>query len=115
REVPAASASASVSAPAEGAAASAEAAPPRDPSNRRDLACGDFHTCALMPDSTVRCWGRGKSGELGDGAAQDRVQPTPVPGLRDVEQLALGASFSCALLRGGTVRCWGSGAILGDG
>ena len=28
------------------------------------IACGDFHTCALMSDKTVRCWGRNQGGEL---------------------------------------------------
>ena len=79
------------------------------------LACGDFHTCAIMKDRTVRCWGRNKSGELGDGTDTDQVRPTPVKNLADVEELALGANFSCARLADKTVKCWGSGRLFNDG
>lgn len=78
------------------------------------IACGDFHSCAIMADRTVRCWGRNKSGELGDGTDADQSRPTPVRGLTDVAELALGANFSCARLTDKTVKCWGSGRLLGD-
>lgn len=79
------------------------------------LASGDFHSCAIMKDRTVRCWGRNKSGELGNGGDADAPRPTPVQGLTDVQELALGANFSCARLADRTVKCWGSGRLLGDG
>jgi hypothetical protein len=38
-------------------------------------ASGD-HTCALLPGGSVRCWGGGTDGELGDGAAwSDTARP----------------------------------------
>jgi len=79
------------------------------------IACGDFHTCALMSDKTVRCWGRNQGGELGDGTAADKSKPTAVLGVKGVEQLALGANFVCARMGDGSVLCWGTGRVLGDG
>lgn len=87
------------------------------------IAAGGPHTCVLLDDSTVRCWGRNAEGQLGIGStAESRLaEPTKVPRLRDVTQVALGGnhdqSHSCALLKSGTMRCWGSGssAQLGDG
>jgi len=66
-----------------------------------------------MKDQSVRCWGRNKDGELGDGTSAARSRPAIVSGIaaRDV---ALGASFSCALTTENTVKCWGSGRIFGD-
>jgi alpha-tubulin suppressor-like RCC1 family protein len=77
--------------------------------------CGDFHTCALLADGTVQCWGRAAHGEAGPPAVTDRVAPTPVDGVRDAIAITTGAAFTCALLKDKTVRCWGSGRLLGDG
>jgi alpha-tubulin suppressor-like RCC1 family protein len=67
-----------------------------------------------MRDKTVRCWGRNKGGEIGDGTDVDRSRPTPVKGLTGVEDIAAGASFSCARMSDQSVKCWGSGRLLGD-
>jgi alpha-tubulin suppressor-like RCC1 family protein len=36
------------------------------------------HTCALLADGEVRCWGTNHLGELGDGTLDDRGVPVPV-------------------------------------
>src|SRR4051812_932556 len=72
-----------------------------------DLAAGGYHTCALMPDSTVKCWGRNGRGALGDGTSNDASTPVTVSGMNTASALALGGYHSCALLRDGTVQCWG--------
>lgn len=95
--------------------ASSDAASPSGAPSVVEVACGDFHTCALMSDKSVRCWGRNKSGELGDGTTSDRTTPARVMGLGPAVQIALGMNFTCARLEGGTVSCWGTGRILGDG
>jgi alpha-tubulin suppressor-like RCC1 family protein len=79
------------------------------------IAAGDFHTCALRGDGTVRCWGRNTEGQLGDGTSELRTTPVAVGGVSGATQLALGANSSCALLREGTIVCWGGGRAWGDG
>jgi alpha-tubulin suppressor-like RCC1 family protein len=71
------------------------------------VAAGNAHTCALLADGTVRCWGAGSEGELGDGLGADRFSPAQVSGLTNVVQIALGSDQSCARLGDGTIRCWG--------
>jgi alpha-tubulin suppressor-like RCC1 family protein len=71
------------------------------------IALGEWHTCALMADQTVRCWGGNAEGQLGDGTVEARATPTQVPGLSNVAQIAAGGSVTCAVLRDATVRCWG--------
>jgi cysteine-rich repeat protein len=93
------------------------------------LAAADYHTCALLENGEVRCWGSAGrdeydgtitlDGELGLGIPEhigDDEVPLDVPALQvggEVEQL----TPECVLLRGGDVRCWGiqpSGYALGE-
>jgi RHS repeat-associated protein len=49
------------------------------------IAAGDSHTCALVANSGIQCWGYNSNGQLGDGTTADRntavtvlfVEPTP--------------------------------------
>jgi alpha-tubulin suppressor-like RCC1 family protein len=81
------------------------------------LALGYYHTCAIMPDRTVRCWGLNNHGQLGDGSLINRPSPTAVTGLSDVAQIVAGAFYTCARTTMGAVYCWGdgSGFQLGNG
>lgn len=78
---------------------------------------GQDHTCALLEDHTVRCWGAGASGQLGNGGTTNVAAPVRVLLLQGAIDVAAGLSHTCALLDGGTVRCWGAGASgrLGNG
>ena len=75
------------------------------------------HTCAVLADGTVRCWGDDSKGQLGDGTEPASTIPVEVAGITTAKAVATGAQFSCALLGDGTVRCWGSNDAgqLGDG
>ncbi len=45
------------------------------------VAAGGIHTCALMSNGAVKCWGRNATHQLGDGTNIDRVTPTAVSGV----------------------------------
>ena len=78
---------------------------------------GVAHSCAVLSDGTVRCWGANGGGTLGDGTTTDRLNPVAVLGISTATQVARGESQSCAVLSDGTVRCWGWNDYgqLGDG
>lgn len=82
------------------------------------LAGGHSHTCALLDDGSVQCWGNNRSGQLGNSDDSDSPTPKAVTGLVDkVAQITAGSFHTCALLVNGAVQCWGrnSAGQLGTG
>src|ERR1051326_6320065 len=82
------------------------------------LAAGGRHTCALLGDGTVRCWGDNTSGQVGDGTSNNtRLTPVTVTNLSNPLALTAGSSHTCAVLGNGRARCWGLNTDnqLGDG
>jgi alpha-tubulin suppressor-like RCC1 family protein len=71
------------------------------------VAAGWEHSCAVLNDGTVRCWGANDQGQLGDGTNEDRSEPVPVVGVSGAVGLTLGLEHSCAWTREGEVWCWG--------
>lgn len=74
----------------------------------RALALGAAHSCALLDDGTVRCWGADFAGQRGDGARESRGAHSAVVGLENVRALSSGAHHTCALTGDGSVFCWGA-------
>ena len=76
------------------------------------VTAGSAHTCALLEDKTVRCWGTNIFGNLGlgDEAIEGGNTPVTPMGLTDVEQIDAGSIHTCAVLTGGDVKCWGNNA-----
>src|SRR5206468_4833823 len=70
---------------------------------------GAFHQCALLQDSTVRCWGENVYGQLGNGTFTSAPNPTPVAvaGIAGAAAVTGGGFHSCARFPDGTLRCWG--------
>ena len=83
------------------------------------LVAGAFHTCAILVDGHVRCWGLGTFGELGSGATDNRGDDAgemfdALPnvdlgqgGTLGARALAAGGDHTCALLEDGRIKCWG--------
>ena len=85
-----------------------------DDSKVVSLNLGEYHSCAVMRDGTVKCWGRGTAGQLGNDFWTD--QRGPVLALGGVDgttaastavNVAAGLYFTCSAMADGTARCWG--------
>jgi alpha-tubulin suppressor-like RCC1 family protein len=76
----------------------------------RSLTAGNYHNCAILSDSSVRCWGRNSEGQLGLGDTSARMAPATAVDLGaglNPRQITAGLSHSCAVFDEGTFQCWG--------
>ncbi|MCE9600493.1 MAG: hypothetical protein K8S54_21220 [Spirochaetia bacterium] len=81
------------------------------------VAAGNLHSCALMANGAVRCWGSNVNGQLGQNntTSLGNSAATSIISAGDISlggvatQITAGYGFSCALLTTGNVRCWGYG------
>ena len=51
------------------------------PISPTEVAGGANHTCAILPDTHIKCWGLNSTGQLGDGTTTNKYVPTAVSGL----------------------------------
>ncbi len=91
------------------------------------LAAGNFHSCALLDNGSVKCWGGNSYGELGLGDTNDRgdgpgemgdsLPAIDLESARTATQVAASGGNSCALLDNRSVKCWGHNLFgqLGQG
>jgi alpha-tubulin suppressor-like RCC1 family protein len=67
------------------------------------------HFCALLTTGSVRCWGYGSGGALGNGSGDDKnATPVAAVSVDDAISVATGYRYTCAVRKSGTVSCWGS-------
>lgn len=105
-----------------------DALPPIDLGTGRSaiaVASTGYHTCAILDDASVKCWGQGADGELGNGSTGD-VGDQPGEMGDQLPTVSLGTSrvpvalvsggsayHTCAVLDDGSLKCWGAN-IFGE-
>jgi hypothetical protein len=70
------------------------------------VAAGAYFTVALKSDGTVRAWGQGDFGQLGNGSTARSFVPV-TSSISGVAAIAAGTYHVVALKADGTVWCWG--------
>ncbi|MDC0230167.1 hypothetical protein OAK48_04260 [Deltaproteobacteria bacterium] len=80
------------------------------------IAVGLGHSCAILDNGNVKCWGYNNSGQLGiDNSTKmgdDHGEMAQLTGInfgtgRTATAIAVGLGHSCAKLDNGVVKCWG--------
>lgn len=82
------------------------------------VVAGGAHTCAVLTDGSMRCWGSNGDGQLGNNnQGNDSPIPVVVQGFGDKKVIAAGAGRfnTCAVTSDGAVHCWGENAYGQDG
>lgn len=82
-----------------------------------EVVAGGSHTCALLDNASVKCWGSGTAGKLGKGSTAslgdaanemgDNLLPIDLGTGRTATKIVAGLDYVCAILDNGTVKCWG--------
>jgi alpha-tubulin suppressor-like RCC1 family protein len=91
------------------------------------VAAGANHTCALLDNKKLKCWGLNSSGQLGYNSTTtvgvsssqmgDNLPTVNVGSGMDVLDVQVGENHTCALLSNNDVKCWGinNNGQLGQG
>lgn len=75
---------------------------------------GRAHSCALLDDQSIRCWGANPFGQLGNGSDQI-TNEVVTPQLSGVTQIHAGADITAAVVQGGAALfIWGTLRRGGD-
>ena len=81
------------------------------PTNASAVDSGMLHTCAILDDGSIMCWGYNGGGQLGDDSTANRLSPVAVAGsISNAGKISAGAFHTCAVLDTGDVKCWGNNA-----
>ena len=74
------------------------------------VSVGDYHTCAILDNGDLKCWGWDNVGQLGDGGTnvnQDSPVSVDLGTGRTAIAISAGNSHTCAILDNGDLKCWG--------
>ena len=97
--------------------------PPNSPINlgfeitAKAITAGKFHTCAVIDNSSIKCWGLNDSGQLGQGNTSNRGDGSnmgdnlPAVDLgagKTARAISTGDRHTCAILDNASIKCWGS-------
>jgi len=79
-------------------------------STATQISIGMNHSCALLNDKTVKCWGDNFDNQLGivyDEDDREKESPVSVVDVSDAIQISAGSQNTCVLLSDDTAKCWG--------
>jgi alpha-tubulin suppressor-like RCC1 family protein len=79
------------------------------------VACGYYHTMAILSPGTLWAWGYNNSGQLGLGDTTNRSSPVQLGSLTTWSRVACGYYHTMAIQSNGTLWSWGNNLVGGLG
>ena len=86
------------------------------------VSAGYHHSCAILDNGDLKCWGRDNSGQLGDGGTNTDTNTPSSTAIdlgtgRTAVAVSSGQFHTCVILDNGDLKCWGLDQYgqLGDG
>ncbi len=83
----------------------------------KSIVAGDFHTCAILDDDSLKCWGYNADGVLGLGDSNhrgdgpdemgDNLSVVDLGAGQVAKTVKAGFSHTCAILENNNLKCWG--------
>jgi alpha-tubulin suppressor-like RCC1 family protein len=94
----------------------------------KSVTAGVYHSCAILDDDSLKCWGANVNGELGlgdtaprggnPGEMGDALKAVNLGTGRHATSVTVGNSYTCAVLDDSSAKCWGHNDLgelgLGD-
>jgi alpha-tubulin suppressor-like RCC1 family protein len=77
------------------------------PSKAISIAVGRSHSCAVLDNGKLYCWGDNLNGQLGAPGTEPRKKPVEVVGITGAKAVAAGGFATCVVMADGTARCFG--------
>ena len=78
-----------------------------DPTRPLHLGLGRSHSCVVLGNGDVRCWGANATGQLGDGTTTNGDKPGAIA-ITLATQIGGGDAHTCARVGTESIACWGS-------
>ena len=74
-----------------------------------DLSVGDHHSCAVLDNGSIACWGQNAFGQLGVNTTTNALTPVypHLPTGSSAVEVTAGPYSTCAILENSSVYCWG--------
>ena len=89
------------------------------------ISAGYAHTCAVLDDDSVKCWGINNYGQLGYGDTArrgddlgemgDALDAVDLGTGRTAKMISAGKLHTCAVLDDDKVKCWGDNTYASSG